>query len=89
MQSPTTAAARRPAVGDRAQERADEIVGVFFKAIESGDWRAAEALLMRVYGKPQEKLEITHPQTVEDVEKMTLAEIQQLRAAMRVDGGSW
>ncbi len=62
---------------------------MFFKAIESGDWRAAEALLMRVYGKPQEKVEITHPQTVEDVEKMTLAEIQQLRAAMKVDGGSW
>ncbi len=41
------------------QERAEEIVGVFFKAIDSGDWRAAEALLMRVYGKPQEKVEIT------------------------------
>ena len=49
------------------QERAEEIVGVFFEAIKSGDWRAAEALLMRVYGKPQEKLEVTHPQTVEDV----------------------
>jgi hypothetical protein len=71
------------------QERAEEIVGVFFKAIESGDWRAAEALLMRVHGKPQEKLEVTHPQTVEDVEKMTLAEIQQLRATMKADGGSW
>ena len=39
--------------------------------------------------KPQEKLEITHPQTVEDVEKMSLAEIQQLRAAMKIDGESW
>ena len=28
------------------------------------------------------------PQTVEDAEKMTLAEIQQLRAAMKIDGRS-
>lgn len=70
------------------QERAEEIVGVFFKAIEAGDWRSAEALLMRVYGKPQEKVEITHPQTVEDVEKMTLADIQQLRAVVESDSSS-
>ena len=61
---------------------------MFFKAIESGDWRAAEALLMRVYGKPQEKVEITYPQTVEDVEKMSLAEIQQLRAVVESDPSS-
>jgi hypothetical protein len=50
------------------------------RAVEGGDWRAAEALLVRVFGRPTEKLEVTQPQTVEDVEKMSLAEIRQLRA---------
>jgi len=29
------------------QERAEEIVAVFFKGIKGRDWRAAEALLLR------------------------------------------
>lgn len=33
------------------------------KAIKQGDWRAAEALLVRVFGRPTEKLEVVHPQS--------------------------
>lgn len=43
------------------ERRADEIAEVFFKAVNSGDWKAAEALLNRVYGRPKE--------TVETIEK--------------------
>ena len=70
------------------QERAEEIIGVFFEAIKAGDWRAAEALLTRVYGKPVEKLEVKRPETVADVEAMTLDEIRVLRASME-NGSSW
>ena len=70
------------------EERAEEIVGVFFKAIKDGDWRAAEALLTRVYGKPQEKLEVSQPQTLEDVERMSLAEIRHLRSVIESDSSS-
>jgi hypothetical protein len=48
----------------------------------------AEALLLRVYGRPIEKLEVTHPQTVEDVEQMSLAEIRQLRTVVESDSSS-
>ena len=46
------------------QERAEEIVEVFFRAIQQGDWRAGAALLERVYGKPAEKVEVSQPQSV-------------------------
>jgi hypothetical protein len=61
------------------EARAEEIVEVFFKAIAQGDWRAGAALLERVYGRPEQKLEVAQPQSVEDVEKLSLAEIRALR----------
>ncbi len=66
------------------QERAEEIVEVF-RAIRQGDWRAGAALLERVYGKPAEKVEVSNPQSVEDVEKMSLAEIRHLRSVVEGD----
>jgi hypothetical protein len=41
-----------------------------------------------VYGRPIEKLEVTQPQTVEDVEQMSLAEIRQLRTVVESDSSS-
>jgi hypothetical protein len=67
------------------QERAEEIVEVFFRAIRQGDWRAGAALLERVYGKPAEKVEVSQPQSVAEVESMSLAEIRQLRAVTEFD----
>jgi hypothetical protein len=67
------------------QEQAELIIGVFIEAIKKGDWRAAEALLQRVYGKPAEKVEVSQPQSVEEVEQMSLAEIRQLRAVTERD----
>ena len=56
-------------------------------AIRSGDWRAAEALLTRVFGKPAEKLEVSQPQSVEEVEQLSLAQIRELRRLHAVEDG--
>jgi hypothetical protein len=61
------------------------MIGVFIEAAKKGDWRAAEALLMRVFGKPAERVEVSQPQTVEDVEKLTLAEIRHLCSVVEGD----
>jgi hypothetical protein len=67
------------------EEESDAIIGSFMAAIKSGDWRAAEALLTRVYGRPEQKLEVSQPQSVEEVENLSLAEIRQLRAVVEND----
>jgi hypothetical protein len=67
------------------QEQAELIIGVFIEAIKKGDWRAAEALLQRVYGKPAETVEVSQPQSVEEVEQMSLAQIRQFRAVTEGD----
>jgi hypothetical protein len=36
------------------EEHGREIVGVYLEAMRKGDWRAAEALMSRIYGKPEE-----------------------------------
>jgi hypothetical protein len=48
----------------KVEEESELIIGVFIEAIEKGDWRAAEPLLQRVYGRPQEKVEVSQPQSV-------------------------
>jgi hypothetical protein len=40
-------------------EHGREIVGVYLQAMRKGDWRAAEALTSRIYGKPTEVV-VTH-----------------------------
>ena len=36
-----------------AEEHGREIVEVYLRAMRGGDWRAAEALMSRIYGKPE------------------------------------
>jgi hypothetical protein len=36
------------------EEHGREIVEVYLQAMRKGDWRAAEALMSRIYGKPEE-----------------------------------
>ena len=36
------------------EEHGREIVEVYLQAMRKGDWRAAEALMTRIYGKPEE-----------------------------------
>ena len=42
-----------------AEEHGREIVEVYLQAMRGGDWRAAEALMSRMYGKPTETV-VTH-----------------------------
>src|SRR6187200_466335 len=37
-----------------AEEHGREILEVYLQAMRGGDWRAAEALMTRIYGKPEE-----------------------------------
>jgi hypothetical protein len=37
-----------------AEEHGREILEVYLQAMRGGDWRAAEALMTRLYGKPEE-----------------------------------
>jgi hypothetical protein len=37
-----------------AEEHGREILEVYLQAMRKGDWRAAEALMSRIYGKPEE-----------------------------------
>jgi hypothetical protein len=67
------------------QERGEEIAACFMRGVESGDWRAAAAMLERIYGKARERVEVTQPTSVEQVEQMSLAEIRQLRAVTELD----
>src|SRR5262245_1721062 len=36
-----------------AEEHGREILEVYLQAMRKGDWRAAEALMSRIYGKPE------------------------------------
>jgi hypothetical protein len=42
-----------------AEEHGREILEVYLRAMRGGDWRAAEALMSRIYGKPTETV-VTH-----------------------------
>jgi hypothetical protein len=42
-----------------AEEHGREILEVYLEAMRGGDWRAAEALMSRIYGKPTETV-VTH-----------------------------
>lgn len=44
-------------IADRLEARADTIITQYEKAAADGDWRANEALITRVYGKPVERVE--------------------------------
>jgi hypothetical protein len=65
---------------DRLEEHAEEIVQCFLTSAREGDWRAADALITRVYGKPQEKLEVSKPLADDfDLSKLSLDELREMR----------
>ena len=64
------------------RERGEEIANAYMAAWKRGDWRAAEALMTRVYGRPVERVQVEAPTSVEDVQSMSLDDIRTLRAAL-------
>jgi NAD(P)-dependent dehydrogenase (short-subunit alcohol dehydrogenase family) len=62
------------------EEHGREILEVYLQAMRGGDWRAAEALMSRIYGKPTENV-VTHtPASPEKalIASMTLEEKLEL-----------
>jgi hypothetical protein len=68
-----------------AEEHGREILEVYLEAMRGGDWRAAEALMSRIYGKPTETV-VSHtpPSPARAVlASMTLEEKLQLLHRLR------
>jgi hypothetical protein len=68
-----------------AEEHGREILEVYLQAMRGGDWRAAEALMSRIYGKPTETV-VTHtPASPERavLASMTLEEKLELLHSLR------
>ena len=62
-----------------AEEHGHEIFEAFLAAIKGGDWRAADVIMTRVYGKPKETIE--HQQSdLDRIDAMTPEERDELRA---------
>jgi hypothetical protein len=65
-------------VAEGLEERAGEIVSAYLTAgLDKGDWRALEALVTRVYGKPVERVEdVTERRSVEELSDTERAELR-------------
>ena len=66
----------------RLDEEAEEIVNKVIARAEAGDWRAAAWLFDRVYGKPQERVEVTDPLENKNPLDMTPSEIDAALARL-------
>jgi hypothetical protein len=76
------------------EENGRELAESFLKAARDGDWRAAEALMSRIYGKPTERVEnaTAEPETVKRLREMSreertawLLELERRRELRLVD----
>jgi hypothetical protein len=68
------------------EEHGREIVEVYLQAMRKGDWRAAEALMNRIYGKPEVALVAHVPQNpmADVIRAMSLDEkLELLRSLQR------
>jgi hypothetical protein len=68
-----------------AEEHGREILEVYLQAMRGGDWRAAEALMSRIYGKPTETV-VTHTPVSPEravLKSMTLEEKLELLHRLR------
>jgi hypothetical protein len=67
------------------EEHGREILEVYLRAMRGGDWRAAEALMSRIYGKPTETVVTRAPPSPTNavIASMTLEEKLQLLHRLR------
>jgi hypothetical protein len=68
-----------------AEEHGREILEVYLQAMRGGDWRAAEALMSRIYGKSTETV-VTHTPVSPEravLASMTLEEKLELLHSLR------
>jgi hypothetical protein len=52
------------------------------KAAKAGDWRAGAWLFERAYGKPEQRVEVETPGTLEEIQAMTPEERKAVRARL-------
>ena len=65
------------------QAKAEDLAHSYVKAAQDGDWRAADALVTRVYGKPKETVETITTGALDTLTDEQLeARAQELRARM-------
>lgn len=78
------AAKRRESLLERisrlTEEKASQITDAYLQAGAGGDWRALEALITRVHGKPVERVSVEAPTDPLGVQAMSSAERQALIA---------
>ena len=62
------------------EEHGREIVEVYLQAMRKGDWRAAEALMSRIYGKPEQAVvaHVAASPAIEVIRSMSLDEKLEL-----------
>jgi hypothetical protein len=68
------------------EEHGREIVEVYLQAMRKGDWRAAEALMSRIYGKPEETVRQVETNPALPVLKAMSLE-EKLELLRRLQGG--
>jgi hypothetical protein len=67
------------------EEEGEALARSFLKAAEEGDWRAADALMNRIYGKPEQAVvaHVAASPAVEVIRSMTLEEKLELLHRLR------
>jgi hypothetical protein len=68
------------------EEHGREIVEVYLQAMRKGDWRAAEALISRIYRKPEETVRQTEANPALPVLKSVSLD-EKLELLRRLQGG--
>ena len=66
------------------EEHGRELAESFLRAARNGDWRASEALMNRIYGKPEETVNrVDHNPAQQVLKSMSLEEKLELLARMQ------
>jgi hypothetical protein len=67
------------------EEEGEALARSFLKAAEEGDWRAADALMNRIYGKPEQAVvaQVAASPAVEVIRSMSLDEKLELLGRLR------
>jgi hypothetical protein len=67
------------------EEEGEALARSFLKAAEEGDWRAADALMNRIYGKPEQAVvaQVAASPAIEVIRSMSLDEKLELLGRLR------
>ena len=69
----------------KLEDEAEELISTVVAQAKAGDWRAVAWLFDRVYGKPQERVEVTDPLEGKNPLDMTPSEIDAALARLIIE----